>query len=151
VTVAEIELPSEEVAEEAREALRPLSELVREHAFEDVLLRAKRDGEQVEVRVPRAAYHLFLEVLAQLSNGNAVTIVPVHAELTTQQAAELLNVSRPHLVQLLERKTIPFRKVGTHRRILAADVLAYKRMDDEQRRTIARELTQLADGMGTGY
>jgi excisionase family DNA binding protein len=128
----------------------PIGEL-REHAFEDVLLSAKRDSEQVEVRVPRAAYHLFLEVLAQLSNGNAVIIIPVHAELTTQQAAVLLNVSRPHLVQLLERKTIPYRKVGTHRRILAADVLAYKRRDEEERRKIARELTQLADGTGTGY
>ena len=97
MTVAELELPSEEVADEAREALRPLSELVREHKFEEVLLRAQRDGEKVEVKVPRAAYQLFLEVLAQLANGNAVTIVPVHAELTTQQAAELLNVKRSTL------------------------------------------------------
>lgn len=143
MTVAEIELPTEEVAEEAREALRPLSELVREHEFEGVILRAQRDSDKVEVKVPRAAYRLFLEVLAQLSNGNAVTIVPVHAELTTQQAAELLNVSRPHLVQLLETRAIPFRKVGTHRRVLAADVLAYKRRDDERRREIARELAEL--------
>jgi excisionase family DNA binding protein len=149
MTVAEIELPTEEVAEEARVALRPLSELVREHVFEDVLLRARRDGEEVEVKVPRAAYRLFLEVLAQLSNGNAVTIVPVHAELTTQQAAELLNVSRPHLVRLLETRAIPFRKVGTHRRVLAADVLAYKRRDDERRRQIARELSELGQSIGT--
>ena len=90
-------------------------------------------------------------MLAQLANGNAVTIVPVHAELTTQQAAELLNVSRPHLVHLLETGTIPFRKVGTHRRVYAADVLAYKRKDGERRCQIARELTELGQGMGTGY
>ena len=105
----------------------------------------------MEVKVPRAAYRLFLEVLAQLSIGNAVTIVPVHAELTTQKAAELLNVSRPHVVQLLEAGTIPFRKVGTHRRVLAADVLAYKRKDDERRREIARELTELGQGMDADY
>jgi excisionase family DNA binding protein len=151
MTVAEIELPTEEVAENAREALCQLSELVRKHAFEDVLLLAKRDAQQVEVKVPHAAYRLFLEVLAQLSRGNAVTIVPMHHELTTQQAAELLNVSRPHLVHLLEMKTIPYRKVGTHRRVLAADVLAYKRKDDARRKDVASELTRLADDMGTGY
>lgn len=82
--------------------------------------------------------------------GNAVTIVPIHPELTTQEAAGLPSVSRPHLVHLLEMKTIPFRKVGTHRRVLAADVVAYRRKDDAQRSRIARELTRLANDTDTG-
>jgi excisionase family DNA binding protein len=142
MTETEIELPTEAVAEEARRALRPLAALVRQRRFDRVLVRAQRDREIVEVKVPRAAYSLFLEVLTQLSNGNAVTIVPIRAELTTQEAADLLNCSRPHVVHLMEEGVLPFRKVGTHRRVFAADVLAYRRKDDERRREIARELTE---------
>ena len=140
MTVAAIEIPTAVVVQQARDALRPLAELVHAKRFDDVRLRAECDGDTVDVTVPRAAYQLLLESLAQLSNGNAVTVVPVHAELTTQQAAALLNVSRPHLVHLLEEGALPFRKVGTHRRVLAEDVIAYRLRDDEKRR-------QAADGL----
>ena len=140
MTVASIEIPTAVVLQQARDALRPLAELVHAKRFDDVRLRAECDGDTVDVTVPRAAYQLLLESLAQLSNGNAVTVVPVHAELTTQQAAALLNVSRPHLVHLLEEGALPFRKVGTHRRVLAEDVIAYRLRGDEQRR-------QAADGL----
>ena len=140
MTVAAIEIPTAVVVQQARDALRPLAELVHAKRFDDVRLRAECDGDTVDVTVPRAAYQLLLESLAQLSNGNAVTVVPVRAELTTQQAAALLNVSRPHLVHLLEDGALPFRKVGTHRRVLAEDVIAYKLRDDEKRR-------QAADGL----
>ena len=150
MTETEIELPTEAVAQEARHALQSLSDLVRERSYEHVTLRARRARNTAEVSLPRAAYQLLLDVLSQLSSGNAVTIVPIRAELTTQEAAELLNVSRPHVVHLMETGVIPFRKVGTHRRVLAADVLAHKREDDEHRREIARELTRLADDSRAG-
>ena len=99
-----------------------------------------RGGQGQAVTLPRQAFELFLEILGQMANGNAVTILPVHAELTTQQAADLLNVSRPHLIGLLEQGTIPYRRVGTHRRLLAADVLAYKRRDEQRRREVLDQL-----------
>jgi len=69
---------------------------------------------------------LLLEILTEIFKSNAITVMPIYAELSTQETAELLNISRPHLVELLEQGKIPFRKVGIHRRVLAKDVFDYK-------------------------
>lgn len=101
--------------------------------------------------VPKEAFELLLEILGQMANGNAVTIVPVHAELTTQQAADFLNVSRPFLIGLLESGKMPFRKVGTHRRILFNDLLSFKHQDAEFRSRVIDELAEQAQQHGMGY
>lgn len=111
----------------------------------------KSKDENVAVTVPKEAFDLFLEILGHLANGTAVSIVPVHAELTTQQAADMLNVSRPFLVKLLEAGAIPHRKVGAHRRILMADIMAYKQADDEKRNAVLDELAAEAQKHGLGY
>ena len=137
-------LPTPEVAEEARTALRALSAPSRPGT-----VRVHADGESAIV--PRAAFDLLLEVLGQMANGNAVTIVPVHAEFTTQQAADYLNISRPFLVGLLEDGKLPHRKVGTHRRVMFADLVEYRRRDEARRRAILDELASEAQKHGLGY
>src|SRR3954454_22076048 len=92
-------LPSPDVSQEAKAALRAFSALPRRRATSrTVQVRPEGEGRPISATVPRKAFELFLEILGQMANGNAVTIVPVHSGLTTQQAADLLNVSRPHLV-----------------------------------------------------
>ncbi len=111
------------------------------------------DGEESElVSVPTSAVRLFLHVLNEMSRGNAVTLIPTHAELTTQQAADLLNVSRPYVVKLLDEGKMPFRTVGKFRRIRFDDLMAYKQKDDEVRAKLADELTALSQELGgMGY
>lgn len=146
-----VKLPTAKASEEAKAALRALSALPRRKTSRTVQVHPDGDGRSVSVTVPREAFDLFLEVLGQMANGNAVTIVPVHAELTTQQAADLLNVSRPFLVNLLDEGKVPFRLVGTHRRVRAADLVAYKQQDGAHRKAILDELTAEAEKHGLGY
>ena len=146
-----VKLPTPKASEEAKVALRALSALPRRKASRTVQVHPDGEGRSVSVTVPREAFELFLEVLGQMANGNAVTIVPVHAELTTQQAADLLNVSRPFLVSLLDEGRLPFRLVGTHRRVRVADLIEYKQKDEAHRKAVLDELTAEAEKHGLGY
>lgn len=100
------------------------------------------------INLPVSALNMLADVLGIMAKGDAVAVVPVNVELTTQQAADFLHVSRPYVVKLLEEGRLPFRRVGTRRRVLFQDLLAYQRVADEQSRRVADELTLQSQKLG---
>ena len=101
--------------------------------------------------VPKAALTLFGTILEMLASGHPIHITPSDTEISTQKAAELLNVSRPYLVKLLERGEIPFRKVGSHRRLRIVDVEDYRKKSDQERDDAFQEMIGLSEDLGIGY
>jgi excisionase family DNA binding protein len=104
------------------------------------------DGEAVEI--PASVFQILRQSIYYLAHDQAVTILPISKDLTTQEAADILNVSRPYLIKLLEEGAIPFTKTGSHRRVPLADLLAYKQQWKTRRRKALAELTQLSQDMG---
>lgn len=98
-------------------------------------------GQVSDVEVPRSALAALAQVLDSFAHGEGLTVLPSQAELTTQQAADALHVSRPFLIGLLDVGQIEYRTVGTHRRVKAASLMRYLRKDDERRQTVADALT----------
>lgn len=103
------------------------------------------------IELPTFALRLLGEILSELALGNAVKVVPIHAELTTQEGADMLNVSRPHLVKLLDEGALPHTKTGRHRRIKFADLMAYKERRDQASHSAMDELAEQAQELGMGY
>lgn len=144
-------MPTAEEVALARESGRALSAYLQMRAETQQIEIFDDQGTAHPVRVPISALRLLVDVLTQIGQGNAVSIIPVHAELTTQEAADVLNVSRPHLVKLLESKEIAFHKTGTHRRVRYQDVIVYKERIDAQRRQALDALAEQAQALGMGY
>ncbi|GGC16596.1 hypothetical protein GCM10011494_39370 [Novosphingobium endophyticum] len=96
-------------------------------------IREPETKKPVEVTLTPAMSDIFLELLRHIGSGHAVTLVPIQEMLTTQQAADLLNISRPHLIKLLDQNAMPHTFVGRHRRIRAEDIFTYKAKRDEER------------------
>jgi excisionase family DNA binding protein len=138
-------LPDAEDVMVANTALQQLKGVLASDRSDPITLPVEDGGSLV---VPREAAELLARILAHMAAGEGVTVIPSHAELTTQQAAEILNVSRPYLIKLLECGAIEYRLVGKHRRVTLASLLAYKREDDRKRRQAADELSSLTQEMG---
>ncbi len=109
------------------------------------------DNSNEVLEVPATALRILVDILDTMAKGEAVSIIPVHKELTTQEAATILNVSRPYLVKLIESGEMPFHKVGTRRRILFKDLMDYKQKRDKESMALANELTAEAQELGMGY
>jgi excisionase family DNA binding protein len=104
-----------------------------------------------QIRIPASALRLLFAALSEMACGNGVSLLPLNAELTTQQAADVLNVSRPYLVGLLEKGEMPFRLVGNQRRVRLREVVSYKTRTDIDRRAALNELARLGQEAGVGY
>ena len=139
-------LPSEAEAVLAKETSQVLAS--RAQMGKPLRLRLLDDPAKGTVTIPASAVRMLIHILEEMARGNAVTLIPVHAELTTQEAADMLNISRPSLIQLLDEGKIKFRRVGTHRRIRFEALMAYKRRADADRRAALAELAAYDQELG---
>jgi excisionase family DNA binding protein len=133
------EASNQQLSDYMRTTKKPMIHLVKKGKGEEAIL------------MPPVALKLLMDILSEMAQGNAVRVLPVETELTTQEAAELLNVSRPFLVDLLEQGKIPFRWVGSKRRVLAKDVLSYKEAIDQKRLNVLATLAKEAQEHNMGY
>jgi excisionase family DNA binding protein len=140
------EIPTPEERELAKELSRKLAKRGTSHDLK--IMVEPDDGSGDYAVIPQAAFKLLMDILTAMGEGRAVSIIPHRAELTTKQAADMLNVSRPFLIKLLEQEEIPFHMVGTHRRIKFEDLVEYKNNIDAKRLKTLEELSAEAQDMG---
>jgi excisionase family DNA binding protein len=144
--------PTAADAQLALESSRRLTQFLAARPKKALRVRIELENEPEEsISIPVTAFRLLNSILTEMAKGNAVTLIPVHAELTTQQAADILNVSRPFLIEQLEKGVIPYRKVGTHRRVMFEDLMEYKQTMDHNRLKALEELSVIDQELGLGY
>lgn len=139
-------IPSEDDVKLAKETRKILA--LRLDSTSPFDLLAIDSLKEPSIKIPAQAAHLLVQILDEMSRGNAVKLIPIHAELTTQEAADLLNISRPTFIRLLDERKIEFRKVGTHRRVPLKNALAYKRQIDMERKAALAELAAYDQELG---
>lgn len=139
-------LPNEMDASLAKETSRLLAPRTRSAA--PLSVRVVGSSKDETLRIPAPAVKMLVRILEEMALGNAVILIPVHAELTTQEAADMLNISRPSLIQLLDEAQIEYRKVGTHRRVRFESLMSYKRRVDAERRAALADLVAYDQEIG---
>ena len=133
----------------AKETIRLFASLPK--SKQGLRVKVQHKKMETEITLPQAVVNLLVDALAQIARGNSVSLIPTNAELTTQQAADLLNVSRPYLIKVLEERKIPSRKIGKHRRVLVEDLMRYKAISDARREKALSELAKQAQELDMGY
>ncbi len=141
--------PNAQEAALARSSGQSLSRLIRKNR--PLMLKVTDADQEQHIELPPGAVLLLMDILEAMAAGRGVTLIPENAELTTVQAADVLNVSRPFLIKLLEEKALPCRKVGAHRRVRMEDVMAYKARIDADREAVLDRLVAEAQESGMGY
>ena len=133
----------------ARESSAALAPLLHDNtdSHPHILLRTEGDRE-ADIALPSSVLPLILDALQEMAKGNAVTLLPLQSELTTQQAADLMRVSRPSLIKMLEDGKLPYRKIGAHRRLLYADVLGHIQAEHSRRVKVMEELVKETERLG---
>jgi len=140
-------VPSEKDTEKAKAFSRILARLIAPESR--VTIQREGDGEAIEI--PRPVFNVLMKVLSVMSEGKPFTLIPMDEELTTQQAADILNVSRPYLNKVLDIGDIPHRKVGRNRRIKFSDLLEYKKQQVLKSNKALQELADEAQALNMGY
>ncbi|AYY56300.1 helix-turn-helix domain-containing protein [Burkholderia multivorans] len=151
VTTPDMILPVEREMQMAVEAQRVLAACLATRSDTQCIQIFDDENRAHQVELPTSALRLLVDILAELADGNAVKVVPVHAELTTQEAADLLNVSRPHLIKLLESNALPYHRTGKHRCVRFSDLMRYKAERDQERADAMEELSKQAQALRMGY
>jgi excisionase family DNA binding protein len=140
----DVVVPTADESVLAKEASRALAA----SGEKELRIRLEDGGELV---LPKSATKLIQHLLLEMSHGNAVTLIPIHAALTTQEAANILGVSRPYIVKLIDSGELPHDQVGTHRRIRFSDLENYRNRFEARRKKILEELADEAQDLGMGY
>ncbi|MCB9230171.1 MAG: helix-turn-helix domain-containing protein [Bacteroidia bacterium] len=109
------------------------------------------EGTKQSIKIPKSAFSFLADILAQMAEGKSITVLPTDSELSSQQAADFIQVSRPFLVKLLEQGKIPFRKVGRHRRIRLMDLMNFEKIQKLEREKQLEFLAKQAQELNMGY
>ena len=136
--------------DEIKTASEAASAFARALTHDDLPINVLQNGTECRIKLPRPLGMLLLDLLTHVAKGEMVTFVPYGAELTTQQAADILNVSRPFLVDLLKSGQIEYHKVGTHRRVYMNDLMRYKNRREGNRTEGLKDLQRLGQEYDAG-
>lgn len=146
-----IKAPTRRDQKLAKENLKVLERVAKKHKAKSKPIEIEITGEKTNIKIPSSALAFLNTIFEHMAKGKAISIIPSETEVSTQQAAEMLNVSRPHIVKLLERGEILFSKVGTHRRIKLKDLEHYREKSARERKKHLAELAKQAQKLDMGY